>query len=41
MKIEDLENQFNEEKEHRIGQKIGLIGLAFLLALITTLVIFL
>ena len=41
MKIEDLEKQLNEENEKRVGKKLGLIGLAFLLALITTLVIFL
>ncbi len=41
MKIEDLEKQFVEENEHRVGKKIGLLSLAFLLAIVTTLVIFL
>lgn len=41
MKIEDLENEINEESESAVGKKIGLLGLATFLAIVTALIIFL
>lgn len=41
MKLEDFENELNKEKESKFAKKFGLGCLAFFLALVTALVIFL
>ncbi len=41
MKLEDFEKELNKEKESKGAKKFGLFCLALLLALVTSLVIFL